>query len=208
MATKGSFLPSTSGKNLSLHDPPERLKFGAFAGASYFESLAEGEQDTATTQVVGENDAPNEQKLYSEVAALQQSSTNVFSSSITGSDQVPSNPDVVIPTVAMYHNKKPPREYKALVKVLEAQRLQGSTRVVSSVLGSGLLKEDENVYRRAGVSKLKDYLAQAQKAGVAILGKEDFRENGNRWIALHPEYHGYGRKPVVVLPPVVHSGWD
>ena len=155
---------------------------------------------TANTE--GEVDIRSDPKLYSEVAASAQlANVDILASTMTSQDQISGlNPDIVIPSVAMYHNKKPAREYKALVKVLESQRLQGSTRVVSSVLGSALLKEDENVYRRAQVSKLKDYLLLAQKAGVVILGREDLRENGNRWIALHPEYHGYGRRPVV--PPV------
>lgn len=149
-----------------------------------------------------EKDAAND-KLYSEVAAsVEQTNINIVASTTTDplADQLANslNPDVVVPSVAMYHNKKPAREFKALVKVMEVQRLQGSTRVVSSVLGSALLKEDESVYRRAQVSKLKDYLLLAQKAGVVILGREDLKENGNRWIALHPEYHGYGRRPVVV----------
>lgn len=132
------------------------------------------------------------QRLYSEVASIAQQ----VEATTTLETQVSLAAGITLPSVVMYHNKKPPRAYKALVKVLEAQRLQGNTRVVSSVLGTLVTQEEANAYARAGTTKLKDYTAQAEKEGVVILGKEDW-EHGNRWIALHPDYHGFGHKPAV-----------
>lgn len=105
--------------------------------------------------------------------------------------QVPA--DVVIPTTAMVRLKKPPPKFKLLVRVLERERLAGNTRVNFSQLGSLLRQEHPAVYQRAGCTQLKDYVALAEGECVVIVGKnfgEHAWDNGNKWAALHPIYHG------------------
>ncbi|PSR88888.1 hypothetical protein PHLCEN_2v5037 [Hermanssonia centrifuga] len=120
-------------------------------------------------------------------------------------DSIQLNPDIVIPTVAMARLRRPPSKFKLLVRVLERERLRGNTRVVFSQLGSMLRAEHPSVYQRAGAAQLKDYIAMAEQDGVVIVGSSrcDW-ENGNKWTALHPVFHG---KPQELLaqPQVVLS---
>ncbi len=120
-------------------------------------------------------------------------------------DSTQLNPDIVIPTVAMARLRRPPSKFKLLVRVLERERLRGNTRVVFSQLGSMLRAEHPSVYQRAGAAQLKDYIAMAEQDGVVIVGSSrcDW-ENGNKWTALHPVFHG---KPQELLaqPQVVLS---
>lgn len=102
-------------------------------------------------------------------------------------------PDVVVPTVVMTRLRKPPQKFKLLVRVLERERLTGNTRVNFSQLGALLRQEHPAVYQRAGCAQLKDYVALAEDEGVVIVGKnfgEQQWDNGNKWAALHPQYHG------------------
>lgn len=102
-------------------------------------------------------------------------------------------PDIVVPTMVMTRLRKPPQKFKLLVRVLERERLQGNTRVNFSQLGALLRQEHPAVYQRAGCAQLKDYVALAEEEGVVIVGKnfgEQQWDNGNKWAALHPVYHG------------------
>ena len=94
--------------------------------------------------------------------------------------------------------RPPPSKFKSLVAVLERERVQGNTRVAFSQLGSMLRAEDPSVYKRAGAKQLRDYAAMAEEEGIVILGTSDW-ENGNRWTALHPTYHG--KPPEVQVQP-------
>lgn len=101
--------------------------------------------------------------------------------------------DVVVPTTVMVRLRKPPIKFKLLVRVLERERLAGNTRVNFSQLGSLLRAEHPAVYQRAGCAQLKDYVALAEEEAVVIVGKnfgEHAWDNGNKWVALHPVYHG------------------
>ncbi|KAI0078987.1 hypothetical protein K474DRAFT_750755 [Panus rudis PR-1116 ss-1] len=120
-----------------------------------------------------------------------------------------SNP-IITPSVIMYQTKKPSSKYKSLVKVLEAQRLQGYTRVSSSALGTLLRKECPDFLPKIGSImgggknvKLREVTDAAAKDGVVINGQDVLGDNGSRWTALHPVYHGYGRKQP---PPQVTTG--
>ena len=102
-------------------------------------------------------------------------------------------PDVVVPTVVMVRLRKPPQKFKLLVRVLERERLTGNTRVNFSQLGALLRQEHPAVYQRAGCAQLKDYVALAEEESIVIVGKnfgEQHWDNGNKWAALHPQYHG------------------
>ncbi|KIP06014.1 hypothetical protein PHLGIDRAFT_24802 [Phlebiopsis gigantea 11061_1 CR5-6] len=114
------------------------------------------------------------------------------------------HPDVVVPTVAMTRLRKPPQKFKLLVRVLERERLTGNTRVNFSQLGALLRQEHPAVYQRAGCAQLKDYVALAEDEGVVIIGKhigEPHWDNGNKWAALHPQYHGKIPEPQPAQQP-------
>lgn len=108
------------------------------------------------------------------------------------------HPDIVVPEVVMTRLARPPFPFKPIVAVLERERLRGSTRVMFSQLGSLVRQEDARAYAKAGITQLKDYVARAEQAGVVIVGHcaGPHGQNGNKWTALHPTYHG--RSPEVV----------
>ncbi|CAL1704083.1 unnamed protein product [Somion occarium] len=86
-------------------------------------------------------------------------------------------------------HRKPPEGFEVLVKVLEAQRLQGNIRITSSLVGRLILEEDKDAYKRLGTSSLTAYTVEASKKGIVLLGKDD-SGHGNSWIELHKDYHG------------------
>ncbi|KAH8108124.1 hypothetical protein BXZ70DRAFT_39146 [Cristinia sonorae] len=94
-------------------------------------------------------------------------------------------------TVKMQCLRPPPEKFKTLVKVLEGRRMAGASRVITSQLGKMLNAVSSRAYKEAGCSKLKDYLAIADEEGVIFSSTDDQLENGNRWVSLHPVYHGY-----------------
>lgn len=104
------------------------------------------------------------------------------------------HPDVVVPTVVMTRLRRPPPKFKLLVRVLERERLAGNTRVHYSQLGSLLRQEHPAVYQRAGCQQLKEYVQIALDEHVVIVGSNLAEhggwDNGNKWVALHPVYHG------------------
>ncbi|KAI0078986.1 hypothetical protein K474DRAFT_750736 [Panus rudis PR-1116 ss-1] len=112
----------------------------------------------------------------------------------------PSSPSPSLNTLqssnTIYRLKNPPKKFEPLVRALESQRLQGVTRIASSQLGM-VLKPAE--YTTGEITSLKKYTSLAEAAGVVILGAD--QGNGNRWIALHPAFHGMSRKPENALPP-------
>jgi hypothetical protein len=111
---------------------------------------------------------------------------------------VQARPDVVVPTVVMTRIRKAPQKFRLLVRVLERERLAGNTRVKFSQLGALLRQESTTVYHRAGVAQLKEYVALAEQDGVVIVGRnadEAAWDNGNKWVALHPVYHGKPPEP-------------
>ncbi|KAI0933878.1 hypothetical protein AcV5_005902 [Taiwanofungus camphoratus] len=101
----------------------------------------------------------------------------------------------------------PPR-FEPLVKVLRQQLLEGNIHVGFSQLGSLLLRESPSVYERAGVTRLKEYAALAQEAGI-VLHEEDEEGTidieGNRWVKLHPRYH---KEPAVSSNVQFVGDWD
>lgn len=85
--------------------------------------------------------------------------------------------------------KEPPAKYEPLVRIMEQRRVQGITRITSSQLGEVLKPSD---YVSNDITSLKKYTDAAESAGIVILGEG--HRHGNRWIALHPSYHGKSRK--------------
>ena len=134
--------------------------------------------------------------IFHNAAGPADQNASIISEPLDYHGAVQVHPDIVIPSVIMVRLRKPPQKYKLLVRVLERERLQGNTRVVFSQLGSMLRAEHPSVYQRAGAHQLKDYIAMADKDGIVIVGRNDW-ENGNRWVALHPTYHG---KPPELVP--------
>ena len=66
-----------------------------------------------------------------------------------------------------------------------------------SQLGALLKREHPRVMRRAGVSKLKEYVENARRRGIVWTGWENdaATDNGNMWVALHPAFHGKPAEP-------------
>lgn len=118
------------------------------------------------------------------------------------------HPDIVVPDVIMTRLRRPPHAFKALINVLERERLRGNTRVVFSQLGSLIRQEDHRAFSKAGpeVKQLKDYIAKAEQAHIVLVGScfGPNGLNGNRWTALHPFYHG---RPEEQMPPTQLPTW-
>jgi hypothetical protein len=76
-----------------------------------------------------------------------------------------------------------PPEFEILVEELEKQLADGLYRPSRSSVAIELVKKDELVYKRAGVSRFKDYIALAAEAQVVIIGGE----MGDAWISLPPD---------------------
>ena len=77
-----------------------------------------------------------------------------------------------VQTVASTSRVKTPanvQKFKPLIDVLRLEHREGRERLMSSDLGGKLLRHDANVYKKAGVNKLKLYLSSAQEAGVVSL---------------------------------------
>lgn len=77
----------------------------------------------------------------------------------------------------------PPR-FRILVEKLEYHHTKGIARVSRSIFAEALKKQDPMVYEKAGVTKFAQYAAQAEKAGIVQLGKDDQQY----WISLHPDW--------------------
>ena len=90
----------------------------------------------------------------------------------------------------MIRLKAPPKMFRTLVQTLEAQRREGITRTPLSQVGSLCRGRNPKYLRSAGFVQLKDYIREAGKKQIAILGPEIEGDNGNRWVALHPFFHG------------------
>lgn len=168
---------------------------------------AQQEQDTESTQLYGEFFPPpglpqlllSNAPFPSDANLLLGADTSSNASDIGEYNNTMNvHPDIVIPTVVMIRLRKPPQKYKLLVRVLERERVQGNTRVVFSQLGSMLRQEHPSIYQRAGVTQLKEYIAMAEQDAVVVVGSN--WENGNRWVALHPTYHG--KPPEAINRPV------
>lgn len=86
-------------------------------------------------------------------------------------------------------NKTPPAlppTFRILAEQLEQARLKGNPQVEWSTIGSQLLSRSSSVYTAAGVTRLKQYAALAEEAGVILTGG-----HGNQqWVSLHPKWHG------------------
>lgn len=72
-----------------------------------------------------------------------------------------------------------PDKFKILVQCLRSHRSTGSIRPLRSLVSAEIFLKG-TTYRQAGVSKFRDYVAMAEKAGVVDLG--GFA--GKAWIAL------------------------
>lgn len=73
-----------------------------------------------------------------------------------------------------------PPEFEILVGELEKQRDKGLCRPSRSSVAIELVKQDELVYKRAGASRFKDYIALAVEAQVVVIGGV----MGDAWISL------------------------
>lgn len=76
--------------------------------------------------------------------------------------------------------------FRPLIHLLLAAQERGIVRPSRSIIALDLVKTDEQVYRRAGVSRFRDYTALAEQAGIIELGGKE----GDAWIALHPNWFG------------------
>ncbi|KIM80867.1 hypothetical protein PILCRDRAFT_822164 [Piloderma croceum F 1598] len=90
----------------------------------------------------------------------------------------------------------PASQFEILVKELRKQQTNGLCRPSRSSIAVELLKQDNLVYKRAGVSRFKDYTALAVEAGIAVIGGVE----GDAWISLPPE-----EKPTSVSQRMVSS---
>ena len=80
-----------------------------------------------------------------------------------------------------------PSEFKPLVRVLKRRLAEGVAQVESSQLGQFLSQEVPrlgSVYERAGVARLKEYIALAVEQRVVIISREG--TDGHYYVALHP----------------------
>jgi hypothetical protein len=89
-----------------------------------------------------------------------------------------------------------PPEFEILVQELEKQGERGLCRPLRSSVAIELVKQDELVYKRAGVSRFKDYIALAVEAQVVVIGGA----MGDAWISLPP-----GETPALIYQKVVPS---
>jgi NYN domain len=90
----------------------------------------------------------------------------------------------------------PASHFEILVEELRKQRANGICRPSRSAIAVELLKQDNLVYKRAGVSRFKQYTTLAVEAGIAIVGGDE----GDAWISLPPE-----EKPTSVSRGIVPS---
>ncbi|KIK73650.1 hypothetical protein PAXRUDRAFT_29239 [Paxillus rubicundulus Ve08.2h10] len=102
-------------------------------------------------------------------------------------------PSVPLPTVASPCNADSPHEtvrqqtyakFQPLIHLLLAARVNGLTHPTRSVVAVHLVKTDKQIYKRAGVTRFRDYTFMAEEAGVIELSGR----YGNAWIALHPSW--------------------
>ncbi|KZT11505.1 uncharacterized protein LAESUDRAFT_720753 [Laetiporus sulphureus 93-53] len=101
-------------------------------------------------------------------------------------------------------SKKVPAHFKALVKVLKQQLKDGNKKVSYSDLGTLLRQESSMLYEKAGVTKLKDYTALAEEAGVVVVKENRYGPggvDGQKWVSLHPRL-------LKTTPAVVPSSMD
>lgn len=80
--------------------------------------------------------------------------------------------------------------FQSLVDVLDSARRMGQVRMLRSHLAIQLTKQNERVYRDAGVTKFKEFAALAKQQGIVELGGSE----GSAWISLLPSWHGRGRR--------------
>ena len=73
--------------------------------------------------------------------------------------------------------------FTSLVSILRSAELN---RMQRTELGSALIKRDPSVYKRASVSRFKDYISKAEEAGIVRLGPPE--RGGNVWIILVPSH--------------------
>lgn len=84
-----------------------------------------------------------------------------------------------------------PAEFIPLVRVLRRQLKAGVSRVAFAQMGSLLLQESAEVYKRAGVTKLSEYTALAEEAKIVVQDVDFWAPggmDGNRWVRLHPRF--------------------
>jgi hypothetical protein len=115
---------------------------------------------------------------------------NIFADPIrmTGAHDTDSKPFPLRPV--------PASQFEILVRELRRQRANGLYRPSRSSIAVELLKQDNLVYKRVGVSRFKDYTALAVEAGIAIVGGV----GGDAWISLPPE-----EKPTSISQGMVPS---
>jgi hypothetical protein len=108
------------------------------------------------------------------------------SESVLSSSAFPSTPCTT--TGSHEHDESERRQmwtmFKPLIHLLLAARESGTTCPSRSTIAVDLVQSDDQVYRRAGVSRFRDYTALAEQAGIIELGGRE----GDAWIALHPNW--------------------
>lgn len=114
-----------------------------------------------------------------------------------------SNYDCITKSAEVTSEKLPP-VFDILVEQLDQQMQQGVLHPLRSVIAEGLMKQDPSVYARAGVSKFRQYISLACKAGVVSIGGV----NGNEWVSLTPlhQAHITSRDVAQSLSPHVSVG--
>ncbi|OAX33591.1 hypothetical protein K503DRAFT_859713 [Rhizopogon vinicolor AM-OR11-026] len=77
-----------------------------------------------------------------------------------------------------------PPQFVPLIEQLLLMRSKGVMKPGRSAVAIALVEHDKGVYKRAGVTKWKDYASHAEKAFLIELGGLE----GDVWISLHPRW--------------------
>ncbi|KAG7092253.1 hypothetical protein E1B28_008618 [Marasmius oreades] len=76
-----------------------------------------------------------------------------------------------------------PPHIQSLVRTLQKFHENGAARPLRSVIALELVQKDGMVYRKAGVTKFREFCALAINAGFVVVGGT----GGNAWISLSPD---------------------
>lgn len=94
--------------------------------------------------------------------------------------------------------KRIPPHFEILVRELRRQQAKGVSRPSRSEVAIEIVKQDNFVYRRAGVGSFKEYSSLAAQAQIVVMGGIA----GEAWISLPAEEHiAQGPQVVSHIPP-------